>query len=106
MKKWFIKLLQLFKKDKTKKQTYNNHIYEPIVKTYVVALNYQHFSYWCHINGLSIHDKSLRDVVSADKLCGVDGRFTKFVFYGPWRESKDDDDILLQIGIIEAKVDK
>lgn len=96
MRKWINKFLDWFYR-KEEEARYSI----PVTKTYVVALNYQHFQYWCNMVGYSVHANSLRYVLDPSVLYGVDGRYAKFVFYGPWRERKDANEIAELITYIE-----
>lgn len=98
MKNWFTRIFNsLFKRNKP-----NNDVktFIPATKTYVIALDGKHFNYWCYINGYDPRDRSLRYVTDISVLYGVDGRFAKFVFYGPWRERKDYNELLAQVQAI------
>ena len=57
-----------------------------MMRTYVLAKNYQHYAYWCRISGISPNDPNFRYVQDPSTLFGVSGDEANFIFYETWRE--------------------
>lgn len=73
-----------------------------MIRTYVLAANYQHFRHWCRSNGINPNSQNYRYVDSEWTLMGVSAENAEFVFYETWREHPKAIEIHDRIMMIEA----